>query len=81
MSVLDGGVTTASAMVRRRALSLLGSATCSVPAFVRTELRTVRLAIAKGDRSGTALHPRKAQAVTPTTQWEREDERAWKEHW
>jgi len=26
-----------------------------------------------GDRSGTALHPRKAQAVTPTTQWEREE--------
>jgi len=33
----------------------------------------VRLAIAKGDRSGTALHPRKAHAVTPTTQWEREE--------
>ena len=22
-----------------------------------------------GDRSGTALHPRKSQAVTPTTRW------------
>ena len=47
------------------ALSLLGSATWSVLDFVRTDLRTVRLAIANGDRSDRAMHPRKSQAVTP----------------
>jgi hypothetical protein len=90
-----------SRWLNRRDLSLLGSATRSVPDFIRTDLRTVRLAIAtwkngasrvndckaigglaggndcaqgwageNGDRSGTALHPRKSQAVTPTTRWE-----------
>ena len=60
--------------------SLLGSATWSVPDFVRTDLRTVRLAIAaweegaswrtqgwageNGDRSDRVLHPRKSPAVT-----------------
>jgi len=38
-------------------LSLLGSATCSVRDFVQTDLRTVRLAIAKGDRSDRVIHP------------------------
>ena len=35
----------------------LGSATWSVLDFVRTDLRTVRLAIAKGDRSDRVMHP------------------------
>ena len=39
------------------ALLLLSSATRSVLNFVRTELRTVRLAIACGDRSKGAMHP------------------------
>jgi hypothetical protein len=68
------------------ALSLLGSATCSVPDFVRTDLRTMRLAIAaweegaswraqgwageNGDRSDRAMHPSQAPGVTPSTQWE-----------
>ena len=39
----------------RMALSLLGSATCSVQDFVRTELRTM-FAIAS-DRIGQAMHP------------------------
>ena len=38
-------------------LSLLGSATWSVRDFVRTDLRTVRLAIAYGDRSDRVMHP------------------------
>ena len=38
-------------------LSLLGSATWSVRDFVRTDLRTVRLAIANGDRSDRVMHP------------------------
>ena len=38
-------------------LSLLGSATWSVPDFVRTDLRTVRLAIACGDLSDKVMHP------------------------
>ena len=38
-------------------LSLLGSATWSVPDFVRTDLRTVRLAIACGDLSDRVMHP------------------------
>jgi hypothetical protein len=50
-------VTPAQRRVKRTALSLLGSATWSVPDFVRTDLRTVRLAIARGDRSDRALHP------------------------
>ena len=45
-------------------LSLLGSATWSVPDFVRTDLRTVRLAIVKGDRSDRVMHPRKSQVTT-----------------
>ena len=43
--------------VNRMALSLLGSATWSVLDFVRTDLRTVRLAIVKGDRSDRVIHP------------------------
>lgn len=35
---------------------VLGSATCSVPDFVRTELRTM-LAITFGDRIGKAMQP------------------------
>ena len=43
--------------VNRMTLSLLGSATWSVLDFVRTDLRTVRLAIASGDRSDRVMHP------------------------
>src|SRR5512146_2479503 len=43
-------------------LSLLGSATCSVPNFVRTEHRTVRLAITRGDRSDRTMHPSQVAA-------------------
>jgi hypothetical protein len=50
-------VAPAQRRVNRMALSLLGSATRSVPDFVRTDLRTVRLAIACGDRSNSAMHP------------------------
>ena len=39
------------------ALQLLGSATWSVLNFVRTDLRTGRLAIAYGERSHRAMHP------------------------
>ena len=53
-----------SARVSRMALSLLGSATWSVLDFVRTDLRTVRLAIAKGDRATGPCTPRKSQITT-----------------
>ena len=45
---------------KRRPCRSLGSATRSVLDFVRTDLRTVRLAIAYGDER-QALHPRKSQ--------------------
>jgi hypothetical protein len=46
------------------ALSLLGSATCSIPDIVRTDLRTVRLAIACGDRSeGPYTHRKSREAI------------------
>ena len=47
------GVTSAPARVSRMPVSLLGSATRSVPDFVRTDLRTV-LAIVQHDRHGSA---------------------------
>jgi len=42
--------------VNRTVLSVLGSATCSVQDFVRTDLRTM-FAIACGDRIDRTLHP------------------------
>ncbi len=54
-------VRSAQAMGKPQGLSLLGSATWSVPDFVRTDLRTERLAIAIGDRRDKALHPSKSQ--------------------
>jgi hypothetical protein len=44
---LDGGLALLQRAVNLRTLSLLGSATCSVRDFVRTDLRTM-LAIALG---------------------------------
>ena len=43
------------------ALPLLGSATCSVLDFVRTDLRTM-LAIATVDRNGRVMHPSQVAA-------------------
>jgi hypothetical protein len=42
-------------------VACLAPQTWSVLDFVRTDLRTLRLAIAFGDRSDRALHPRKSQ--------------------
>ena len=67
----------------------LAPQTWSVPDFVRTDLRTVRLAIACSDRSHRALDPRKSQTVTPSIllplvqqqkAWGEKDEQARKEH-
>ncbi len=52
----DGGPACFGERSNRMALSLLGSPTCSVLYFVRTELRTV-LAIAFSDRIETAMQP------------------------
>ena len=68
MGVGDGGVTSASARVDTRPWRCLAPQTWSVPDFVRTDLRTLRLAIAKSDRSDRTLYPRKSQAVTPHPQ-------------
>jgi hypothetical protein len=59
----------------------LAPQTWSVPDFVRTDLRTVRLAIACGDRRDRAMHPRKAQAVTRPARWKKDNEQAWKDDW
>src|SRR5687767_14572329 len=80
MGVGDGGVTSASARVRRMPVRCLAPQTWSVPDFVRTDLRTVRLAIACSDRSHRALHPRKSQTVTPNSPPGGGSEQAWKEH-
>ncbi len=50
-------------------LSLLGSATWSVPDFVRTDLRTVRLAIAAATAVKGSCTPRKSQAATIPLSW------------
>ena len=42
---------------------------------MQKDLRTLRLAIAKSDRSDTVVYPRKSQEVTPHPQME-EEERA-----
>jgi hypothetical protein len=49
----------------RMTLSLLASATWSVPDSVRTDLRTTRLAIAYSDRNDRAMHPPQVAAITP----------------
>ena len=48
-------------------LSLLGSATWSVLDFVRTDLRTERLAIACGDLSDRVMHPSQVAGGDPST--------------
>jgi hypothetical protein len=56
----------------------LAPQTCSVLDYVRTKLRTVRLAIACGDRSDKALDP--SQVAQSTIHLRTEgNERAWKE--
>jgi hypothetical protein len=71
------------------ALSLLGSATRSVPDFVRTDLRTVRLAIARWRPHRQSLQPSQValRNVTGVDQWSvihelgrGAYEQAWKEH-
>ncbi len=76
------------------AMSLLGSATSSVLAFVRTELRTM-LAIGCGDQTDTAMHLASRWRRDMDTSWNRcirqrdeahflaegeVNERAWKDH-
>jgi hypothetical protein len=48
-------------------LSLLGSATWSVLDYVRTNLRTMRLAIPCGDLNDSAMDPPQVAATPPST--------------
>ena len=60
----------------------LAPQTCSVPDFVRTELQTLRLAIAPSDRRDRAMHPSQiADGHHPSSLCEgKENEQAWREH-
>jgi hypothetical protein len=79
MGVGDGGVTSASARVRRMPVRCLAPQTWSVPDFVRTDLRTVRLAIACSDRSHRAA-PSQVADGHPNSPLGGGNEQAWKEH-
>jgi hypothetical protein len=78
--VMDGRVALLQREVTRRPLSLLGSATVPSWDFFRTELRTVRLAIAERNRSTSACTSRKSQQDSTIHPLEERNERAWREH-
>jgi len=60
----------------------LAPQTCSVPDSVRTELRTLRLAIACRDRTDRPCTHRKSQEGHHASSYAREEnKRAWREHW
>ena len=57
--------------VKRSAMSLLGSANLIHAGLRRMDLQTLRLAIARGDRSDTALHPSQVARSALSTSMDR----------